>query len=109
MLPYAGEAFDAVIIANAFHIMPAPERALAEISRVLKPNGLLVAPTFVWGMDARQRASEWLLALSGFRVYSRWDQGELSSFVETREYTILEYRMLGGSIRPLCCLIARKR
>ena len=38
-LPYADETFDAVLIANALHIMPRPEKALAEIYRVLKPGG----------------------------------------------------------------------
>ena len=38
-LPYADETFDAVLIANALHIMPRPEKALAEIYRVLKPLG----------------------------------------------------------------------
>ena len=33
-LPYAPETFDAVIISNALHIMPAPEKALTEIRRV---------------------------------------------------------------------------
>ena len=43
-LPYADETFDAVLIANALHIMPRPEKALAEIYRVLKfPGGQLFA------------------------------------------------------------------
>lgn len=46
-LPYAADSFDAVIIANTLHIMPEPEKALAEIRRILKPEGLLFAPTFI--------------------------------------------------------------
>lgn len=45
-LPYAPETFDAVIISNALHIMPQPEKALVEIRRVLKQDGILIAPTF---------------------------------------------------------------
>lgn len=45
-LPYAPQTFDAVVISNALHIMPSPEKALAEIRRVLKPEGILIAPTF---------------------------------------------------------------
>ena len=45
-LPYAEESFDVVIVSNALHIVPQPEKALAEIRRVLKDDGTLIAPTF---------------------------------------------------------------
>ena len=45
-LPYADAAFDVVIVSNALHIVPQPERALHEIKRVLKNDGVLAAPTF---------------------------------------------------------------
>ena len=45
-LPYADGSFDVVIVANALHIVPGPEKALSEIRRVLKDDGVLVAPTF---------------------------------------------------------------
>ena len=45
-LPYAGRSFDVAIVSNALHIVPQPEKALAEIRRVLKDDGVLIAPTF---------------------------------------------------------------
>ena len=45
-LPYGNGSFDVVIVANALHIVPEPEKALIEIGRVLKPGGVLIAPTF---------------------------------------------------------------
>ena len=45
-LPYADQSFDVVIVSNALHIVPQPEKALAEIHRVLKDDGVLIAPTF---------------------------------------------------------------
>ena len=45
-LPYVSETFD-VVIANALHILPEPDRDLREARRVLKPGGWLFAPTFV--------------------------------------------------------------
>lgn len=46
-LPYADASFDAVIIVNALHLLPEPEFALREIARVLRPDGILIAPNFV--------------------------------------------------------------
>ena len=46
-LPYPADSFDVVLIANALHVMPEPELALAEINRVLRTGGLLIAPNFV--------------------------------------------------------------
>lgn len=43
-LRYQNDSFDLVVIANALHIIPEPEKALAEIDRVLKANGTLIAP-----------------------------------------------------------------
>ena len=46
-LPYEEDRFDVVLIANALHIVPDPKKVLAEIDRVLKPGGILIAPNFV--------------------------------------------------------------
>ena len=43
-LPYDNDSFDAVLIANALHIVPDPQQVLHEIDRVLRPGGLLIAP-----------------------------------------------------------------
>ena len=45
-LPYADKSFNVVIVSNALHIVPQPEKALQEIKRVLKDDGVLIAPTF---------------------------------------------------------------
>ena len=54
-LPYADKSFDVVIVSNALHIVPQPEKALDEIRRVLKDGGVLIAPTFTHAGTARFR------------------------------------------------------
>lgn len=72
-LPYGDDAFDVVLIANVLHVMPAPERALEEIGRVLRPGGLLIAPNFVshrQGLGSRLWSG--LLHLAGIRFAHQW-------------------------------------
>lgn len=72
-LPYADQSFDVVIVSNALHIVPHPERALTELRRVLKNDGMLIAPTFThaenspWG-----RLQALALKIAGFPLHSRW-------------------------------------
>ena len=56
-LPYADQSFDVVIVVNALHIVPEPEKALSEIRRVLKDDGVLVAPTFTHADNTGRRRS----------------------------------------------------
>ena len=65
-LPYPADSFDVVLIANALHVMPEPELALAEINRVLRTGGLLIAPNFVGhGTGIFSRICSKLLRLAG--------------------------------------------
>jgi phosphatidylethanolamine/phosphatidyl-N-methylethanolamine N-methyltransferase len=48
-LPFAEASLDAVVISNALHVMLKPECALAEVYRVLKPDGACLSPPFVMG------------------------------------------------------------
>lgn len=107
-LPYPDNSFDAVLIANALHIMPEPEKALSEIHRVLKPGGLLLAPTFVWVGNNGNRLRAKLMDLAGFKVLHRWNADTLSKFTEKQGFDVLERKVLPGGVSPLCCLIARK-
>lgn len=107
-LPYGNATFDAVVISNALHIMPHPEKALAEIRRVLKPEGLLFAPTFVHGENAASPIKVKLMELAGFHTYHKWKADELADYIARHGFQITEQELLGSSLAPLCCLTARK-
>lgn len=107
-LPYGSETFDAVVIANALHIMPAPQLALEEIHRVLKTDGYLFAPTFIQGSSVGFKVRMALMGLVGFRTYHKWSASALAEYVSGFGFQIMEQTQLGGSLTPLCCLSARK-
>lgn len=108
-LPYPSASFDAVLIANALHIMPEPNKAMSEICRVLKPQGVLLAPTFIWNAATRQQVGEWVMARVGFRVFHKWSAKDLENYVKNFGFQVLENERMGKGLRPLCCLIAQRR
>ena len=106
-LPYAPESFDAVVIANALHILPEPDRVLREIQRVLKPGGWLFAPTFVHGGGRLARLRTWCMERTGFHVYHRWNAGEFVSYLSMHDFWVVEHALPGGRVLPLCCAACR--
>ena len=107
-LPYKDESFDAVVIANALHIMPEPDKAMAEIYRVLKPGGMLFAPTFVHGSGTGFMLRSKMLELAGFHVFSKWTAEIFAHYVRSCHFEILTAKIMGSSIAPLCYLEAIK-
>lgn len=107
-LPYEDESFDAVMIANALHIMPEPKKALAEIHRVLKKDGLLYAPTFVHGEGAAFAFRSGLIEFFGFKAFIKPTNEEFAQFIGEQGFEVLEHDGVGSKVAPLCCLIAKK-
>ena len=83
-LPYEARSFEAVLIVNALHIMPEAESALAEIRRVLKPGGYLIAPTFVHAGNRKAAFLSRLMYLIGFRASHRWTQESYLDFLKKK-------------------------
>ena len=107
-LPYDAESFDAVMIANALHIMPEPEKALAEIKRVLKKDGVLLAPTFVHGEGVGFALRTGLIELFGFKAFLKPTNEEFAAFIRENGFQVIAHEGIGSRVAPLCCLIAKK-
>jgi ubiquinone/menaquinone biosynthesis C-methylase UbiE len=106
-LSFADGSFDAVIISNALHIMPDPVKVLANIKRVLKPNGLLIAPNFSHGHIS---ASSWnlnakFLKFIGFETYSKWTPEEYIEFIRQNGFIVERWQILRAAF-PLVYLEA---
>ena len=97
-LPYAEESFDVVIVSNALHIVPQPEKALQEIKRVLKDDGVLIAPTFTHaGNSFPGRAKAFFMKLAGFPLYSKWTSAEYLCFLSQNGWTVRKSAVLKAS------------
>ena len=97
-LPYADKSFDVVIASNALHIVPQPEKALAEIRRVLKDDGVLIAPTFTHaGNSFSGRVRAFFMKLAGFPLHSRWTREEYLTFLQQNGWTVRKSVVLKAS------------
>ncbi len=97
-LPYADESFEVVIVSNALHIVPQPEKALAEIHRVLKDDGVLIAPTFTHaGNSFSGKVRAFFLKLAGFPLHSRWTSEEYLCFLQQNGWTVRKSVVLKAS------------
>ena len=97
-LPYADQSFDVVIVSNALHIVPEPERALAEIRRVLKEDGILIAPTFTHaGNDFRGKVKAVFMKLAGFPLHSKWTSHEYLAFLRENGWAVQKSTVLKAS------------
>ena len=97
-LPYAERSFDVVIVSNALHIVPQPEKALAEIKRVLKDDGVLIAPTFTHaGNDFFGNVKAFFMKLVGFRQYSKWSSESYLDFLRKQGWVVQKCEVLKAS------------
>ena len=97
-LPYADESFEVVIVSNALHIVPQPEKALAEIHRVLRDDGVLIAPTFTHAENSFFGNSKaFFLKLAGFPLHSRWTSEEYLCFLQQNGWTVRKSDVLKAS------------
>jgi len=80
-LPYAGDSFDCVVMHLILAVVPAPERALAESARVLRPGGRILL------LDKFLRA--------GQRAWLRRAISPLAGRVATRTDVVFEQVLAG--------------
>lgn len=97
-LPYADKSFDVVIVANALHIIPTPEKALKEIKRVLKDDGILIAPTFTHSdNNIKGKIKAFFMKLAGFPLYTKWSNAEYQNFLTANGFIPYKKEILKAS------------
>ena len=97
-LPYVDKSFDVAIVSNALHIVPQPEKALAEIKRVLRDDGVLIAPTFTHAENSFSgKAKAFFMRLAGFPLHSKWTSEEYLTFLRQNGWTVRKSTVLRAS------------
>ncbi len=108
-LPYAADSFDVVLIANALHVMPNPEKALSEIDRVLRKDGILIAPNFVRHKKGFvSRIWSGILKFAGIKFDHQWTPDEYLKWLEKNGWNVIFSKLLPSRISLMYAECIRK-
>jgi len=97
-LPYSAGEFDAVVAANVLHLVPDLATAIQALRSVMKPGGMLVAPTFCHDETKTSWLVSRLLAVSGFPGHRRFTMRSLRGALEENGLKISRAENLPGLI-----------
>jgi phosphatidylethanolamine/phosphatidyl-N-methylethanolamine N-methyltransferase len=95
-LRFDAGSFDAVFAANVLHLVPDLESALASLRRVLKPGGLLVAPTYLHEETFGASMLSRVLSLTGFPGQRRFTSATLLAATESAGFAITRSEAIPG-------------
>ena len=110
-LTYEDKTFDVVIISNALHIMPEPDKALSEIKRVLKDEGILICPNFlktdINKLPFIKKIGMKTIYHLGFQTCNQWTEEEYLKYLESHNFSVLNHTVLPCTL-PLCYVECKK-
>jgi len=105
-LEFKNGQFDVAVCSNALHCMVYPEKALSEIRRVLKDDGIVIAPTYCHGVNWQSRVLSRIMRLTGFKSYHRFSTGEFFDLVTSCGFEIIK-KDISNEFIPLAYVFAQ--
>lgn len=97
-LSYPADEFDAVVAANVLHLVPDLPAALQALRSVVKPGGMLIAPTFCHDETRTSWLLSRLFALTGFPCNRRFTMQSLRDELEANGLEVVRADLLPGLI-----------
>jgi phosphatidylethanolamine/phosphatidyl-N-methylethanolamine N-methyltransferase len=105
-LQFDDASFDAVFAANVLHLVPDLERALVCLRRVLKPGGVLVAPTYLHKETIGASVLSRVFSLTGFPGQRRFTSTTLRASIEAAGFAVKQAETIPGPF-PIGFVLAR--
>lgn len=93
------KSFDVVIASNLLHLLYEPEKPIQEIKRVMKDNGIFIAPTLCVGENTRSKIIATIIgSLSGFKVVNKWSFNDFKSMLTSNGLVIDKALRIEGKL-----------
>ena len=89
-------SFDVVVAGNVIHLLPDPQRAMNELTRVCKDGGRLVIPTYINGDEGTNKLAVKFLEKLGASFKCQFDAESYEKFFEDMGYENVTYEVVRG-------------
>lgn len=89
-------SFDVVVAGNVIHLLPDPQRAMKELTRVCKDGGRLVIPTYINGDEGTNKLAVKFLEKLGASFKCQFDAESYEKFFEDMGYENVTYEVVRG-------------
>ena len=97
-----------MIASNLLHLLYEPEKPIKEIKRVMKDNGIFIAPTLCVGENTKSKIIATVIGfLSGFKVVNKWSLQDFKSMLTNNGLVI--YKALRIEDKLLTAYIVMKK
>ena len=88
--------FDVVVAGSVIHLLPDPQRAMRELTRVCKDGGRLVIPTYINGDEGTNKLAVKFLEKLGASFKCQFDAESYEKFFEDMGYKNVTYEVVRG-------------
>jgi ubiquinone/menaquinone biosynthesis C-methylase UbiE len=101
------KSFDIVIASNLLHLLYEPEKPINEVKRIMKDNGIFIAPTLCAGENAKSKVIASIIGtLSGFKVVNKWSINEYKNILTSNGFIITRSVIINDKI-PLAYVVMK--
>lgn len=106
-LAFADKSFDMVIASNLLHLLFEPEKPLKEVKRVMREDGIFIAPTLCAGENFKSKIVANIIGfLSGFKVVNKWSINEFKNLLIENGFIITRTVIIYDKI-PLAYIVMK--
>lgn len=105
---FESNEFDVVFISNALHILPNPELVIKEIYRILKPEGIVIAPNFIYEEGTTNKLKLKIYRVFNFKDYTKFSHISYIQAFKDNKFEIISSNIYQSPINLECLLVARK-
>ena len=95
-LDFPDNCFDKVIAGNVIHLLDNPQAAVKELTRVCKPGGKVIVPTYINKKHGKTGKMATLLGKAGAGFKRQFDMESYQRFFSEAGYKNVAYRLVEG-------------